>query len=58
MIPIDTVGHNVVEVFIGNESIIIEIGFGEHVLEFLITQILAEILGDLLEFVDCELALG
>ena len=37
--PIDTMCHNVVEVVSCDESIIIKVGFLEHVLEFFIIKL-------------------
>lgn len=50
MFPINFVSHDVVEIVTSDKSIVVQIGFGEDVLDFLIGQILSQILGDLLEF--------
>ena len=49
LIPIDLVSHDVVEVISSDESIIIQISLSEVILDFLICQILTQLLGDLLE---------
>ena len=50
MFPINFVSHDIVEIVSGDESIIVQIGFGEDVLDFLISQVFSQILGDLFEF--------
>ena len=41
-------GHDVVEVVLSNKSIVIKVGLLEDLLDFIVGEILAEILGDLL----------
>lgn len=38
-VPIDTVGHNVVEIILGDKSIIIKIGLHEDLLHFLVVKV-------------------
>ena len=57
-VPVDSVGHDVVEILDGDESVFVEVGFAEHVLVFLLSQVLAQVLADLLEFESCELSLN
>ena len=49
---------DVVEVISGNETIVIEIGFHEDLLDLLVVQVLAEVLGHLLELMGGDLALS
>lgn len=35
-IPINSVSHDVIKIFSSDKSVVIEIGFGEHVLDFLL----------------------
>jgi hypothetical protein len=57
-VPVDSVGHDVVEIFGSDESVFVEVGLAEHVLVFLLSQVLSEILADLLELEGGELALN
>ena len=50
--------QDVVEVVSGNETIVIKIGLDENFFDFLIVQILSEILGDLLQLMGGDLSLG
>jgi len=50
--------HDVVEVIRGNETILIEIGFAENVIDFIFSQVLSQFLGDFLQLVDGDLALS
>ena len=58
MLPVDLVGHDVVEVVASHETIVIEVSAGEHVVELLVSQVFTKILGDLLEFKGADLALN
>ena len=49
LFPVNLVGHDVVEVISGYESIIVQISLGENVLNFIISQVLSQFLGDLLQ---------
>ncbi len=49
LFPVNLVGHDVVEIVSGNESIIIQIGLGENVLNFIISQVLSQFSSDLLQ---------
>ena len=42
-------GHDVVEIVSGHESIIIQIGLGENVLDLVISQVLSQFLGNFLQ---------
>ena len=49
--------HGVVEVLGCDESVFVEVGFIKHVVVLLLSQVLAQVLADLLEFESCELSL-
>jgi len=49
LFPINFVGHDVVEVFSSDESVIVQIGLGENVLDLIVSQVFSQILSDLLE---------
>jgi molybdopterin-binding protein len=49
LFPVNLVGHDVVEIVSGDESIIIQIGLGEDVLNFIISQVLSQFSSDLLQ---------
>ena len=46
--------HDVVEVISSDESIIVQIGFGEICLYFFVSQVLAQLLGNLFQFQNGE----
>ena len=39
LLPVDSVGHNVVEIVSSNESIIVQISLGEVVLDFFVGEV-------------------
>lgn len=49
LFPVNFVGHDVVEIVSSDESIIVQISLGEDVLNFIISQVLSQFLGDLLQ---------
>jgi len=57
LFPVDLVGHDVVKVITGDETIVIEISLVEHVVPFVLGEILAQFLSNFLEFVNGDLAL-
>ncbi len=57
LFPIDLVGHDVVEVVGSDETIVVEVGLLEDLLDFLVGQVLSEVVGDFLELVDRQFAL-
>ena len=57
LVPVDLVGHDVVEVVGSDEAVVVEVGLHEDLLDFLVSEVLAEVVGDLLELVDGEFAL-
>jgi hypothetical protein len=57
LVPIDLVGHDVVEIVGSHETIIVEVSLHEDLLNFLVSQVLSEVMGDLLQLVNSELAL-
>ena len=58
MLPIDLVGEDVVEVIGSDETIIIEIGLHKDLLDFLVIEVLSEVLGDFFELVGGDLSLN
>ena len=50
LIPINFVGHDVVEIISGDKSIVIQISLGENVLNFIIVQGFSQFLSDLFQF--------
>ena len=54
LFPVNLVGHDVVEIVSGNESIIIQISLGENVLNFIISQVFSQFSSDLLQLQSCE----
>ena len=49
LVPVNLMGHDVVEVLEGDKSIVVKIGSLDHVLDVLVVDVLSNILGDLLE---------
>ena len=49
LVPINLVGHDVVKVVTGDESILIEVSFVEYVVPFVVTHVFSELLTDLLQ---------
>jgi hypothetical protein len=49
--------HDVVEIVLGDKTVIVEVGTMEHRQKFLLIYLLSEILGDLSKFVNTELPL-
>lgn len=41
IVPIDPMGHNIVEVICRNKAIVIQIGLGKHLLQLLLSHILS-----------------
>ncbi len=50
LIPVDSVGHDVVEVFEGDETVVVEIGSFKHIFDFIVIDVFSNIFGDLFEF--------
>ena len=50
-------GHDVVEIVSGNESIIVKISLVEDVVNLVLSQVLTQVLSDLLEFVGSDFSL-
>ena len=50
LFPINFVSHDVIKVISSDESIIIQIGFGENVLDFIISQVFSQFLSNFFEF--------
>ena len=49
LVPINLVGHDVVKVVTGDESILIEVSFVEYVVPFVVTHVFSELLTDLFQ---------
>jgi hypothetical protein len=58
LFPIDLVGEDVVEIIGSDETIIIKISLHKNLLDFLIIEVLTEVLGDLLQLVSGDLSLN
>lgn len=58
LVPVDSVCHDVVKVISCDESIIVQICLDEHLLDFLVSQVLAQILSNLFQFEDCNFSLN
>ncbi len=41
LFPVNLVGHDVIEIVTSDESIIVQIGLGEDVLNFVVSQVLS-----------------
>ncbi len=54
LLPVNLVSHDVVEVISSHKSIIVQISLGENVLDFIVSQFLSQILGNLLQFKSCK----
>jgi len=57
LLPIDFVGHDVVEIVSSHETIIIKIGLNEDLIQILIVQILTQIMSDFLQLSNTDLSL-
>ena len=49
LFPVNFVCHDVVEIVSGNESVVVQICLGENVLDLVVSQVLSQFLGDLLQ---------
>lgn len=58
LIPINFVGHDVVEIVSSNETILIKISLAENVVKLFFGKILTKISGDLLQLVNSDLTLN
>ena len=58
LVPVDLVGHDVVEVFEGDEAVVVEVCALDHGLDVLVVDVLADVLGDLFEFEAGEFTLS
>ena len=57
-VPVDAVGHNVVEVFGSDETILVKVGLGEGGLDFFVSQVFSQILGHFFQFHPSEFTLS
>lgn len=51
-------GHDVVKIFGSDETVLVEVGSLEHVLDFLVGHILSDVMGDLFQLEGGEFALN
>ena len=58
LVPVDAVSHNVVKVILSDESVVVEVGVAEHLVEFLLGDVFAEFLSDLAKVINGELSLA
>jgi hypothetical protein len=58
LLPVDLVGEDVVEVVGSHETVVVEVGLHEDLLDLLVVEVLSEVLGDLLELVGGDLSLS
>lgn len=58
LLPIYFVGEDVVEVVGSDESVVIEVGLHEDLLNLLVVEVFSEVLGNLLQLVGGDLALN
>ena len=58
LFPVDLMSHDVVEIVAGHETVLIEIGLGEDVVDFVLAQLLSQLGCDFLELLHCDLSLG
>lgn len=56
-VPVDSVGHDVVKIFGSDEAVVVEVGALEHLLDLLVVEVLAQVLGHLLQLEGGEFAL-
>ena len=57
-IPIHFMGHDVIEIVLSHESIIIKVSFHEYFFDFFISQVFSKILCDFLQLKNCEFSLN
>ena len=58
LFPINFVAHDIVEVVSSHESVFIEVGFRENVVDLVISEVFSKFLGDLFKFEGCDLSLN
>ena len=58
LVPVDLVSHDVVEVIGSDETVLVEVSLREDVIDLLLSQVLSQILRDLLQLVGGDLALN
>ena len=50
-------GHDVVEIFESDESVVVEMGSFDHGLDFLVGEVFSDVLGDFFQFKTSEFSL-
>ena len=58
LLPVDLVSHDVVEIVISHETIVVKVSTGEHVFNLSISKVLADIMSNPLEFDGADLTLS
>ena len=58
LLPVDLVGHDVVEIVSSDKSIIIKVSLGEDVVPFIVGKVLAEFLAELFQLKNGDLSLN
>ena len=56
-IPINFVGHDVIEVILGDESIVVKVSLNEDFFNFFVSHVFSEILGNFFEVKGGEFSL-
>ena len=51
-------GHDVVEVVAGNETVLVEVSLAEHMVDLVLSQVLSQLLSNFLQLVSCYLTLS
>lgn len=57
LVPVDLVGHDVVEVISSHETVLVQVSFAENVIDLIFAQVLSQITGNFLEFVHSNFTL-
>lgn len=58
LVPVHTVGHDVIEVVNGHKSVFIKICSVKHILDFFISEIFSQVLSDFLQLMPAEFSLS
>ena len=58
LLPVDLVGHDVVEIVISHETIVVKVSTGKHVFNLSISKVLTDIMSNPLEFDGADLTLS
>lgn len=58
LIPINFVGHDVVEVIASHEAVFVEVGLAEDMVDFILGKVLSQLSSNLLQLVHSDLSLN